>query len=266
MMIDGFEDEEYKAFVEKFKKKKTTDDCYTPPVVYDAVADWVEKTYLIDKSRFVRPFYPGGDFEKYEYPPGAVVVDNPPFSIISKIVSVYAERKIGYFLFAPALTLFSSSSSSTALPCGVTITYENGAKVSTSFLTNLEPPEIRARTAPDLYAAVYAANEKNTKEKKRALPRYEYPDHIITAAMVQRWCKYGVEYTLKRDESMHISALDAQKARGLAIFGCGYILGTRAAAERAAAERAAAERFELSDAEREIVRWIDEKAQDDRKK
>lgn len=30
---------EYDAFVEKFKPKKTTDDCYTPANVYDAVAD-----------------------------------------------------------------------------------------------------------------------------------------------------------------------------------------------------------------------------------
>ena len=33
-----FEDNaEYDAFVEKFKPKKTTDDCYTPPLVYDAI-------------------------------------------------------------------------------------------------------------------------------------------------------------------------------------------------------------------------------------
>jgi hypothetical protein len=28
---------EYEAFVDKFKPKKTTDDCYTPPDVYDTV-------------------------------------------------------------------------------------------------------------------------------------------------------------------------------------------------------------------------------------
>ena len=26
---------DYEGFVEKFKPKKTTDDCYTPPLVYD---------------------------------------------------------------------------------------------------------------------------------------------------------------------------------------------------------------------------------------
>ena len=31
---------DYDGFVEKFKPKKTTDDCYTPPAVYDAVVGW----------------------------------------------------------------------------------------------------------------------------------------------------------------------------------------------------------------------------------
>ena len=29
--------ETYEQFVDKFKPKKTTDDCMTPPLVYDAV-------------------------------------------------------------------------------------------------------------------------------------------------------------------------------------------------------------------------------------
>lgn len=34
-------DPEYEAFVEKFKPKLTTDDCYTPDNIYEAVASWV---------------------------------------------------------------------------------------------------------------------------------------------------------------------------------------------------------------------------------
>lgn len=51
---------EYKEFVEKFKPKKTTDDCYTPKPVYDVIADWVAEEYGLDRTDFVRPFYPGG--------------------------------------------------------------------------------------------------------------------------------------------------------------------------------------------------------------
>lgn len=36
--------EDYEGFTAKFKpKKKTTDDCYTPPDVYKAVKDWCIK-------------------------------------------------------------------------------------------------------------------------------------------------------------------------------------------------------------------------------
>lgn len=58
---DG-EGEEYADFVDNFKPKKTTDDCYTPANIYDAVADWVSNEYGADRSCFVRPFYPGGDY------------------------------------------------------------------------------------------------------------------------------------------------------------------------------------------------------------
>jgi hypothetical protein len=56
----------YNAFLDKFEPAKTTDDCYTPDVVYDAVAAWVEKEYGLDKENFVRPFYPGGGLPSTE--------------------------------------------------------------------------------------------------------------------------------------------------------------------------------------------------------
>lgn len=80
--------EEYDEFLEKFEAKKTTDDCYTPDLVYDAVADWVSNEYGIDRKRFVRPFYPNGDYQKEKYPSGCAVVDNPPFSILTEILRV----------------------------------------------------------------------------------------------------------------------------------------------------------------------------------
>ena len=53
--------DEYNEFLDKFEAKKTTDDCYTPDNVYDAVADWVANEWSLDRKDFVRPFYPGGD-------------------------------------------------------------------------------------------------------------------------------------------------------------------------------------------------------------
>lgn len=37
--------ETYEEFVDKFKPKKTTADCYTPPEIYQAVKDWVIKDF-----------------------------------------------------------------------------------------------------------------------------------------------------------------------------------------------------------------------------
>ena len=99
--------DEYKAFVDKFKPKKTTDDCYTPENIYDAVCGWVEMEYGVSRDRFVRPFWPGGDYQRFEYPEGCIVVDNPPFSIITQIKNFYTSRGIDFFLFAPSLTLIS---------------------------------------------------------------------------------------------------------------------------------------------------------------
>lgn len=37
--------ETYEKFVEKFKPAKTTDDCYTPNSVYNAVKSWAVSHY-----------------------------------------------------------------------------------------------------------------------------------------------------------------------------------------------------------------------------
>ena len=249
--------EKYDAFKAKFKPKKTTDDCYTPANVYCAVLDWVRAEYGLGDAEIIRPFFPGEDYQAREYPNGCVVVDNPPFSILAQIIRWYTERGVRFFLFAPALTLFSARNCDICyIPCGSDITYENGAEIATSFLTNLD--NSRVRTAPALYQAIKAANNENLRAMRKELPRYSYPDHVITAAIVQRWCQYGVEYRLDKADCVRISTLDAQRSSGKSIFGGGYLLADAAAAERAAAERAAAERaattkWQLSDRERMII-------------
>lgn len=52
--------EDYAEFVEKFKPKSTTDDCYTPEPVYEEVVRWCESEYGVERSSIVRPFFPGG--------------------------------------------------------------------------------------------------------------------------------------------------------------------------------------------------------------
>ena len=249
------DNEEYNEFLEKFEPKKTTDDCYTPELVYDAIADWVASRYNVKRSRFVRPFYPGGDYTAEEYKPGSVVVDNPPFSILAEIVKFYDEHGIKFFLFAPTLTLFSSASACCAICTGCTITYENGANVNTSFLTNLDEGT-RARSEPTLYAAVKAANDENLREQKKELPRYLYPDYVLTSTRCAQFSRLGIDFVLPKAESEHIRRLDAQKETDKAAFGSAYLMSERMKQEKEKAEREKAERWHLSPREMEIVRRL----------
>ena len=256
----------YEEFVDKFKPKLTTDDCYTPPPVYDAVKDWVCNEYGVSAKCIVRPFWPGADYTKEEYPAGCVVLDNPPFSILSKICEWYLDRGIKFFLFAPSLTALSGKNTCMRmnhLICDANITYENGAIVRTSFVTNLGDGDTVLQTAPTLGKAVNDAVRKIKRETTRTVPKYDYPDHVVTSAMLQRYSHYGVEFSVSRGECMRISALDAQRDAGKTIFGSGLLLSNKAAAERAAAERAAAERaaalvWQLSDREKALVSGLGE--------
>ena len=239
--IGLFDDsKKYEAFTEKFKPKKTTDDCYTPENIYSVIADWVCREYSVYEQDIFRPFWPGSDYRSYPYPEGCAVVDNPPFSLLAQILSFYLERKIPFFLFAPTLTLFSGAKDVTYIPCGVSITYDNGARVNTSFVTNLDT--CRVRSAPELYQEIRRENDRNEKAMTRQLPKYEYPDHLLTAAAAYQYSRLGVSYRLEKSDCVFVRALDAQKAMNKTIFGGGFLLSDRAAADRAAADRAAADR------------------------
>ncbi len=263
---------EYDAFVDKFKPKKTTDDCYTPPEIYEVVKNWACREYGINPDRIVRPFYPGGDYERYDYPEDAVVLDNPPFSILSQICEFYLERKIPFFLFAPSLTVFSGRKSFHRINhiiCDANITYENGAVVRTAFVTSYGG-DIVAQTSPELGRLINETSDKLRREKTKQLPKYSYPDHIATAARMQYYAKYGINFKVRSSDCIQIGAMDNQKAAGKCIFGSGLLLSTRAAAEKAAAEKAAAEKaaaekaaacvFALSERERALVRELDRQA------
>ena len=243
--------ESYEQFVEKFKPKKTTDDCYTPDNIYEIVKGWAVKRYEITE-KIVRPFCPGGDYEKEDYT-DAVVIDNPPFSIFTKIIDFYLVNGVKFFLFYQTKTLFSSYREGVCyLPCNVSITYENGASVNTSFVTNMSSHLIE--TAPDLHAAIDKANRENERKRHKQLPRMEYPDEVITATRMAGLCKYGQQITIDRDEAHFTRALDEQRKHKKSIYGAGYILSSKAADRvRVAREKAAREKIEREKIEREKI-------------
>lgn len=245
--------EDYAAWLEKFKPKKTTDDCYTPPEVYNAVLDWAVEEYALHGRRVLRPFVPDGDFTALKYRAGDVVVDNPPFSMLTKIRRWYDSKGIDYLLFAPALTLFTCDA-----PCSIvvseSITYANGAVVNTSFITSLDDSKIR--TAPALKTAIRLAVKGI--EDYRKLPKYIYPANAVTAAQLGKVA--SVQLSIPREQvSGKIDRLDCQLAKGKGLFGGGYLISDGAAAEIKAAEIKAAEVavvWELSADERVIIEGL----------
>ena len=238
--------EEYQEFLQKFEAKKTTDDCYTPPNVYEAVADYVSRHYGVNKKDFVRPFYPGGDYQKEKYTAQSIVVDNPPFSIISEICRWYQERGIKFFMFAPTLTIMGIRAAQKVVT-GNSVVYENGANVNTSFVTNMD--EFEFRSAPELYRMIEKANDENLSVMRKNLPVYDYPVEVVRQTSLARFSKYGIEFAVRPESCYRISGLDEQKESQKGIFGSGYLIS-----EKAAAEKAAAEKWSLSDREIKIIK------------
>ena len=241
--------DEYAAFVEKFKPKKTTDDCYTPDNIYQAVLDWAAARYGFDKAAAVRPFWPGGDYEAFDYPEDCVVVDNPPFSILAKITAFYNRNGVRFFLFCPGLMMNGARQSANNYICtGSTITYENGAGVPTNFVTNMG--EYRIESAPDLADAIEEINKRNVKATKKQIAKVRLPDEIVTAGRMNYLAQHHVRFVVRREESAYLHGLDNYN-----VFG-GCLLLSERAAERAAAERAAAIPIELSEREKAMVRHL----------
>ena len=263
--------ETYEEFVDKFKPKKTTDDCYTPEIVYKAVSDWVSNEYDLNACDFVRPFYPGGDFEHFDYE-NKIVVDNPPFSIFSKIVDFYLANNVKFLLFAPALILFNYGTRNvTLMPVNVPIIYENGANISTSFITNLENPDTQIYASKTLYDAVKNANDINVKSMTKQLPKYQYPNNVLTASRINKISKYN-DIKIPRSQLHVVRKLDGQKKYKKEIYGGGFLCSDKIEqeikAEEIKAEEINAEEskfyWQLSDREKEIIKKLDESKEESR--
>ena len=241
----------YDAFVDKFNEEipLTTDDCYTPAEVYDCIRDFVSDNITpLAGRKIVRPFFPGGDYEDLtQYPKGCVVLDNPPFSIYSKIVRFYLDHGIDFFLFGPQLSLIVSDADCCFCPFNVVITYENGAKVNTGFVTNLRKD---ARIWIDnVLREKVAAIQKS----EPTTPVYDYPDEVVSSATLGKIANGG-QLTIAPDECRYIHNLDGMKDIGKGLFGGGFLLSQAAAEKaRAAAEKARAVKIALSEREKSIV-------------
>lgn len=261
---------EYEEFLSKFKPKKTTDDCYTPDAVYNVVKEFAVERYGLQGRKIVRPFWPGADYKRAEYPEGSVVIDNPPFSILAEIVFWYQARRQPFFLFAPQLTCFNYLQEKfggvTVLITDTRIVYNNGAKVITAFVTNMEP-ETAIVGSVELSKKIKAVM---AKEKGEILPTYKYPDNIVRMSDIATLVCYEEDIAIKRKSGTDIKQMQHQRDIGKAIFGRGYLLSTTAAAEYVKASERAQKKadasvinWELREEELELIRLLDEREIED---
>lgn len=244
---------EYQDFVDKFKPKLTTDDCYTPKPVFEAVEKWVRNHYNLGEIENIRPFKPEGDYKSENYS-GKIVIDNPPFSILSEIVRWFDGRGIKFFLFAPYVTTFGVAQDiqMTRVLTGAEITYENGAKVLTNFITNMDRPEIIVEVAGTLRLAIEEAQPNEAAE----LERYIRPKNLKVGTDFVYAAKNGTDWKMTSEEVELTKQSDYLKAAKKGLFGGGLFvsdeIAEKVAAEKVAAEKAAI-RVELSDRENAII-------------
>ena len=226
---------DYESFIAKFADNpKTTDDCYTPPDIYDAVVKWLGTKIDLTGKQILRPFYPGGDYVMAEYPEDGIVIDNPPFSLFTKIVQFYCTRNVPFFLFGPGLTIGTCFRWCTAIFISDQIRFSNGAMVRCNFASNLFGDAV-AYSSPELVRILKNCPSQNYKAN---LPKYRYPDELCAASDMQTIAKGDYDFIIHRDECQIVRDLDHHpKASGL--FGDHLLLSSGKAAAKAA-EKAAA--------------------------
>lgn len=255
--------QDYDTFVEKFKPKKTTDDCYTPPYVYDAVLEWAKENLPMAGKTVVRPFFPGGDYEHFEYPPDAVVIDNPPFSIYTQIVEYFNKRNIPFLLFAPGLTAIRSGV--TFIASSARVVYENGAYVMTDFVTNMMPGTL-CITAPRLKGMITQAVKQAKAEKRKTVKHYRYPGNVLRVSELHTMVVNGIPFSVSSREGQVFGPV----VKGTSAFGNSFLLNdhmarakkdamARATAAKQDKDNAVTKHLELSDKAREIIEQLNSK-------
>lgn len=205
---------DYAAYVKKFLPNYvyTTDDTFTPQKVYQAVFDWLTMEGKTQGRRILRPFYPGGDFEAVDYKPGDFVVDNPPFSQMSRIVRFYQENKIDFFLFYDTRhSLSYLREGLTLVYCDGQIEYENGAKLTSTFVTNVFEG-----------AAVYCSKTLNEMIKGAQVnpvePKNEYPDGIFSFSIFHTIARHN-DYIIPYGKIARVKKLIDKNGRVWIPFG-----------------------------------------------
>ena len=237
MVVNSISTESEKMYsycVTNGRNINTTDECYTPPAVYDTVLDYAVERYNLQDKHIVRPFIPGGDYQKYVYDKNDVVIDNPPFSITTKIAKWYIDRNIPFLLFINGLYGVSLSrglhGNATVIVTNAPVSFYNKGsekRIRLGFVTNLEPKNIILRADATL------TNRLNGLVKKKSFKRFQYPENFLKNNDILAALQRNVELKLTTDNCLFEDNLDYHKAhthgksQRVSVFGGGYLVNDR---------------------------------------
>ena len=115
------------------------------------------------------------------------------------------------------------------------IEFENGAKVKCNFATNLIG-DILVTTSRRLDELL---DECASQPKKVNLPKYRYPEELLSVSDFQIMAKGNEDFYIRKSEAKIVTNLENHPKRSSGLFG-GHILVSKAAAVKAAAVKAAA--------------------------
>ena len=147
-------------------------------------------------------------------------------------------------MFIPHLTAFSATKGRCCtILAGHQVRYENGAKVNTSFATNLESG-IFVLDA-ELRKELRDAQKANTQTK------VEFPRNFVTAARLTKYIQSG---RIKCTSGVFARGVNGKQAFGAGIWVSNQYIDT---IEKAAEK--AAEKYQVSDSEKEILRKLNKK-------
>ena len=271
-IISNKSEEMYKYCVTNGRNINSTDECYTPPAVYDTVLDYAVERYQLQGKHIVRPFIPGGDYQKYAYDENDVVVDNPPFSMTTKITKWYIDHNIPFFLFVNGLYGVSLSrglhGKATVIVTNAQVSFYNKGsekRIRLGFVTNMEPKNIIIRGDATL------TNKLNGLVDKKSFKRFHYPDNFLKNNDILAALQRNVELKLTTDNCLFEDNLDYHKAQMHAtsqrmdVFGGGYLVNDKLYAEFKGSlkhDLPNTYRVTLSTREQKIIEQLNEKTGD----
>ena len=155
------------------------------------------------------------------------------------------------------MTCFSIKKASTLIIANESIIYHNGANISTAYVSNIFG-EQKIIASHELKKAIKEAN-KLIQEEKKTLPKYKYPDELLTVSRLQNILNKGLSVEISSKSLYRVAKLKSQEPLKKVIFGSGFLLSTKAnkelkALELKALELKALELKALEDKE-ELICW-----------